>query len=1171
MDDDKPTKEFIQIVVESFDSKQESSLYDLKEYTSSSSTQFDKTIECLIYLVRTYESIIKLQSSSLSSPLESNKDVVLSETFKLLQIEHLPEDMVDKIINIVCNLVKLFPKDDWNILINDVSFDGMTLFIAERLLKLLERSEVIRHAYCHSECDHTDNDDALKGLLSRYFSVDCTIDIQTRALNLLDQMIVNYDDLEYCRTVYSVYKATDQCNPSTTILLQRLFDRLPSTPPQELIDFIEYQIYKEIPSNLIIKYSCGFMKSLETSLLEQMGQDNIENTIYLVRSFTSIGGSMGVEYFAKNYLSRLINKIRGDQTSRVMFGLHSVTLGILQIIIELPTLITRYPIYIPFFMKYAVHALSTQSLYTHSKTIIRLFNTIPVSSLMCPYLESVLLPILRLLPMMIGHSDDLPFKLLSISILKYGILHHQTQLLFANLVKMSFAFLKSPYPPPNTLSHLEMMVREMTGFILDIDLIKEMINNCFEIDRRLCEQLSRTKEIIFAHKSDINQSILEHIASSSNYNQHQQQQQKSLIELIVETTKQTLLQQIQQQQMTISQNGPIQPMTIRYLGRKCKMLCDYDPDTKRDMISFRTLMVTIESLYHFYTDFLFLPCFFSLCFYILYYFIQNTFFSSSLIKDSRRSTNADVDYGYYDNLAKKRKQLQQKEKDTPPILSSISSSFTPNHSTSTTTTKTTIHDGFTNIFKNNDNDKKKRNKRRIVDSTDSEEEENEQESESYLESPEYSSLTFKRQSSSQSQKPSQSLSTVSTSSSSLSSSFTTSLNHSTITTSASSSSSSSSNNNNNNNVNNHILNWYQAKKKYDISYDQVSVPDKPTPNMVVDKSNTSTESNNTTFTTASSLDELSFTPLSCLPTTSPSPYPSSSPLSSSSSSQSTTTSFISRPSSPYSTTTATGGNIKKNDRMTVELNEDLIYLFWNRSLYNTMRGIETGGLLCGIQVDQECGETAISAGLEDLPSKNKKKKYIVTELIFPTQTGKEDSFECTDDEKVLSYQLANNLITLGWIHTHPTQTVFLSSVDIHNQHAYQQQLPESIAIVVSPKPTPNYEIFSLNSPKGMRLISSCTGKGFHPHDQWSDDTIYSISNHVIVTNPINNQINQINQNNNNNNSKSLNNNSRPHPITIKDFRDPDSFQYSTPTFNNNNNNQQQSSFNDVAKILFTRR
>ena len=35
------------------------------------------------------------------------------------------------------------------------------------------------------------------------------------------------------------------------------------------------------------------------------------------------------------------------------------------------------------------------------------------------------------------------------------------------------------------------------------------------------------------------------------------------------------------------------------------------------------------------------------------------------------------------------------------------------------------------------------------------------------------------------------------------------------------------------------------------------------------------------------------------------------------------------------------------------------------------------------------------------------------------------------------YQDRHSLLILGWIHTHPTQTVFMSSVDLHTHCSYQ--------------------------------------------------------------------------------------------------------------------------------------
>ncbi|KAM6369742.1 STAM-binding protein isoform 2-T3 [Pluvialis apricaria] len=78
--------------------------------------------------------------------------------------------------------------------------------------------------------------------------------------------------------------------------------------------------------------------------------------------------------------------------------------------------------------------------------------------------------------------------------------------------------------------------------------------------------------------------------------------------------------------------------------------------------------------------------------------------------------------------------------------------------------------------------------------------------------------------------------------------------------------------------------------------------------------------------------------------------------------------------------------------------------------------------------------------------------------------------------------------------THPTQTAFLSSVDLHTHCSYQMMLPESIAIVCSPK----YQetgFFKLTE-HGLEEISSCRQKGFHPHSK--DPPLFTTCSHVSV-------------------------------------------------------------------------
>jgi STAM-binding protein len=65
-------------------------------------------------------------------------------------------------------------------------------------------------------------------------------------------------------------------------------------------------------------------------------------------------------------------------------------------------------------------------------------------------------------------------------------------------------------------------------------------------------------------------------------------------------------------------------------------------------------------------------------------------------------------------------------------------------------------------------------------------------------------------------------------------------------------------------------------------------------------------------------------------------------------------------------------------------------------------------------------------------------QYIITTLIVPRQEGEQDRCQMTDEISLFEAQIQYDLITIGWIHTHPQFDLFLSSVDLHNQLGYQQ-------------------------------------------------------------------------------------------------------------------------------------
>uniref|UniRef100_A0A915PBP6 MPN domain-containing protein n=1 Tax=Setaria digitata TaxID=48799 RepID=A0A915PBP6_9BILA len=139
---------------------------------------------------------------------------------------------------------------------------------------------------------------------------------------------------------------------------------------------------------------------------------------------------------------------------------------------------------------------------------------------------------------------------------------------------------------------------------------------------------------------------------------------------------------------------------------------------------------------------------------------------------------------------------------------------------------------------------------------------------------------------------------------------------------------------------------------------------------------------------------------------------------------------------------------------------DLIESFVRLAQVNTSRNVETCGVLCG---------SLISGGV-----------CHITHAVIPKQTGAADSCDTYNEEEVFAYQDVNNLITLGWIHTHPTQTAFLSSVDLHTHYSYQLMLSEAVAIVVASKFN-EVGIFRL-SERGMEEIARCRETGFHLHE-----------------------------------------------------------------------------------------
>ncbi|XP_053697428.1 STAM-binding protein [Sabethes cyaneus] len=138
---------------------------------------------------------------------------------------------------------------------------------------------------------------------------------------------------------------------------------------------------------------------------------------------------------------------------------------------------------------------------------------------------------------------------------------------------------------------------------------------------------------------------------------------------------------------------------------------------------------------------------------------------------------------------------------------------------------------------------------------------------------------------------------------------------------------------------------------------------------------------------------------------------------------------------------------------------DTMSRFLQLAAKNTLNNVETCGILAGQLAHNQ---------------------LVISHVIVPKQKGTSDSCTTMNEEEIFNYQDQMNLITLGWIHTHPSQTAFLSSVDLHTHCSYQMMLEEAIAIVCSPK----YQetgFFCLTPSYGLDYISQCRQSGFHPH------------------------------------------------------------------------------------------
>ncbi|KAF4366119.1 hypothetical protein F8388_014837, partial [Cannabis sativa] len=184
----------------------------------------------------------------------------------------------------------------------------------------------------------------------------------------------------------------------------------------------------------------------------------------------------------------------------------------------------------------------------------------------------------------------------------------------------------------------------------------------------------------------------------------------------------------------------------------------------------------------------------------------------------------------------------------------------------------------------------------------------------------------------------------------------------------------------------------------------------------------------------------------------------------------------------------------------IEKSAQLMEDFLELAKENTKKDLETCGIL---------GASLLKIFLFQLC----RKESILRNHSDHTKTGmhfklcKHLSCQASNEEEVFTIQNEHSLFPVGWIHTHPTQSCFMSSVDLHTHYSYQVMVPEAFAIVMAPTDSSrflllftsllSYGIFRLTEPGGMTVLKECQEEGFHPHEETSDgSSIYEHCNNV---------------------------------------------------------------------------
>ncbi|KAL9645911.1 hypothetical protein ABK040_001020 [Willaertia magna] len=145
-------------------------------------------------------------------------------------------------------------------------------------------------------------------------------------------------------------------------------------------------------------------------------------------------------------------------------------------------------------------------------------------------------------------------------------------------------------------------------------------------------------------------------------------------------------------------------------------------------------------------------------------------------------------------------------------------------------------------------------------------------------------------------------------------------------------------------------------------------------------------------------------------------------------------------------------NTLQNNLKPIYINEHLIDDFLNLSNEYTKKGIE----FCGIFAGQLIQEKYFTINYLFIPKQentpNSCKAINELEILnILDDLNQQNTLQNTlQNTQTLQNTLQNNeIISIGWIHTHPIQNAFLSSIDLRTHFGYQTTLKESFAMVFS--------------------------------------------------------------------------------------------------------------------------